>query len=113
MELKLPLKKPEVIDSIKYDLKEVEAEIAILLQSTYTPFKDATDSLFWWCVEVLKVGGDITGLGYNLLNILVFIILQPALIILFFGLWWIERNKNNERKAGVLKFLDGRQKDAI
>ena len=113
MELKLPLKKPEVIDSIRYDLKEVESEIATLLLPAGNSFGDATDALFWWCVEVLKVGGDITGLGYNLLNILIFIILQPALIILFFGLWWIERNKNNERKAGVLKFLDWRQKDAI
>ena len=56
-------------------------------------FNQAVDALFWWCVEVLKVGGDLTGLGYNLLNILVFIILQPTLIIIFFILWRVERKR--------------------
>ena len=56
-------------------------------------FNQSVDALFWWCVEVLKVGGDLTGLGYNLLNILVFIILQPTLILLFFILWRVERKR--------------------
>ena len=106
MELKLPLKKPEVIDSIKYDLKEIESEMTTLLLPAGNSFGDATDALFWWCVEVLKVGGDITGLGYNLLNILMFIILQPALIILFFGLWWSERGRRNETKNIVFRTVE-------
>ena len=56
-------------------------------------FNQSVDALFWWCVEVLKVGGDLTGLGYNLLNILVFIILQPTLLLLFFILWRVERKR--------------------
>ena len=56
-------------------------------------FNQSVDALFWWCVEVLKVGGDLTGLGYNLVNILVFIILQPTLIIIFFILWRVERKR--------------------
>ncbi len=56
-------------------------------------FNQSVDALFWWCVEVLKIGGDLTGLGYNLLNILVFIILQPTLILLFFILWRVERKR--------------------
>lgn len=46
------------------------------------------------CVWILEVIGDATGLGYVWLNILVFIILQPALILLFFALWILERKKN-------------------
>ena len=56
-------------------------------------FNQSVDALFWWCVEVLKIGGDLTGLGYNLLNILVFIILQPTLILIFFILWRVERKR--------------------
>jgi|TARA_Y100000114_G_C11742458_1_gene319724 hypothetical protein len=56
-------------------------------------FNQGVDALFWWCVEVLKIGGDLTGLGYNLLNILVFIILQPTLILIFFILWRVERKR--------------------
>ena len=36
-------------------------------------FNALIDSFFWWCVWILQVGGDLTGLGYNLLNILVFV----------------------------------------
>ncbi len=56
-------------------------------------FNQGVDALFWWCGEVLKIGGDSTGLGYNLLNILVFIILQPILILIFFILWRVERKR--------------------
>ena len=45
------------------------------------------DQVFWLCVEAIKWFGDLTGMGYNLANIVLFVILQPALIILFFLLW--------------------------
>tara|TARA_R110002153_G_scaffold52366_6_gene146887 strand:+ start:120 stop:299 length:180 start_codon:yes stop_codon:yes gene_type:complete len=50
-------------------------------------------SLFKICVRILEVIGDVTGMGYDLANIVIFIILQPGLILLFFVLWRIERNK--------------------
>ena len=53
------------------------------------------NDFFQWCVWVLEVIGDVTGMGYELANIVIFVILQPALIILFFILWRRERNKNN------------------
>jgi len=49
--------------------------------------------LFQICVYILQVIGDVTGMGYALANIVIFIILQPSLILLFFILWRIERNK--------------------
>jgi len=33
-------------------------------------------------------------MGYELANIVIFVILQPALILLFFIMWRIEKRKN-------------------
>ena len=51
------------------------------------------NSFFNWCVDVLEFIGTITGMGYELANIVIFVILQPALILLFFILWRREKNK--------------------
>ena len=40
--------------------------------------------------------GNITGLGYEMVNYLLFIYIQPGLIILFFILW--QREKKKKRK---------------
>lgn len=48
---------------------------------------------FYWCVYVLEVIGDVTGMGYMLANIVIFVFLQPALILLFMWLWWKEKRK--------------------
>jgi len=53
---------------------------------------------FNWCVYVLEVIGDLTGMGYELANIVIFVIIQPALIILFYSLWKKEKSKNNLSK---------------
>tara|TARA_R100001015_G_C4604718_1_gene159733 strand:+ start:552 stop:800 length:249 start_codon:yes stop_codon:yes gene_type:complete len=52
------------------------------------------EKFFYWCVDVLVWIGDVTGLGYMLANILIFVILQPSLILLFIFLWLKERRKN-------------------
>ena len=54
------------------------------------------------CVYLLQwLGGTpgSYGYGYYLANIIVFVIIQPALIVLFFALWRKEKSKNfiNER----------------
>ena len=51
------------------------------------------DDFFLLCVWVLEVIGDVTGMGYELANIVIFVILQPALVLLFFILWRKEKNK--------------------
>jgi hypothetical protein len=55
-------------------------------------------NFFNWCVYILEIIGDFTGMGYELANIVIFVILQPALIILFFALWILEKKKNNKIK---------------
>ncbi len=55
--------------------------------------------IFMLCVYVLQVIGGSPGeygFGYYLANLLIFVFLQPALILLFFILWRIERNKNKK-----------------
>jgi len=53
------------------------------------------NDFFYWCVHVLEVIGNVTGMGYELANIVIFVILQPALILLLFVLWRKEVKKNN------------------
>ena len=52
------------------------------------------NDFFNWCVYVLEVIGNGTGMGFELANIVICVILQPALILLFFVLWRMEKNKN-------------------
>jgi len=49
---------------------------------------------FNWCVFVLEVIGDVTGMGYELANIVIFVIIQPSLILLFYLLWRRKKRKN-------------------
>ena len=55
------------------------------------------DQFFLWCVWILEVIGEITGMGYELANIVIFLILQPGPILLFFILWRGQKkiNSNN------------------
>ena len=77
----------------------------------YSDLQQYVDWLFWACVDILKVWGDWTGLGYNLLNILIFILLQPLLILIFFVLWRIEksRRKKLQKQIGFKNTDDYRQ----
>jgi hypothetical protein len=52
------------------------------------------NDFFNWCVWVLEVIGNFTGMGYELANIVIFVILQPALILIFFILWRREKRKD-------------------
>ena len=61
-------------------------------------FEKFITDFFMWCVYILQVIGGAPGefgIGYYLANIVIFVFLQPALIILFFILWRKEKRKNN------------------
>jgi len=53
------------------------------------------DQLFWFCVSTIKTIGEVTGMGYNLTNLVLFVFLQPVLIVLFFTLWRLEVGKRS------------------
>tara|TARA_Y100000741_G_scaffold23248_1_gene16874 strand:- start:832 stop:1008 length:177 start_codon:yes stop_codon:yes gene_type:complete len=55
------------------------------------------ESFFNWCVYILEVIGDFTGMGYELANIVIFVFLQPGLIIIFYFLWQKEKKKNKSK----------------
>ena len=54
------------------------------------------NDFFNWCVIVLEIMAEYTGMSYELINILIFVILQPLLILIFFYLWRKESHKNKE-----------------
>jgi len=60
-------------------------------------FEKIITDFFMLCVYILQVIGGTPGefgFGYYLANIVIFVILQPALILLFFILWRKEKRKN-------------------
>ena len=62
-------------------------------------FEEIITDFFMLCVYILQVIGGTPGeygFGYYLANIIIFMILQPALILLFFILWRIEKRKNKK-----------------
>jgi len=63
-------------------------------------FEKLITDFFMLCVYILQVIGGSPGqygFGYYLANIIIFVILQPALILLFFILWRKEKRKNKDR----------------
>ena len=49
------------------------------------------DYIFWTGVELLKAAADVMGMTYQEINVYLFIILHPALTIVFFSLWIFEK----------------------
>ena len=63
-------------------------------------FEKIITDLFTLCVYILQVIGGTPGeygFGYYLANIIIFVVLQPALILLFFILWRKEKRKNSNK----------------
>ena len=63
-------------------------------------FEKLITDFFMLCVYILQVIGGTPGqygFGYYLANIIIFVILQPALILLLFILWRKEKRKNKDK----------------
>ena len=63
-------------------------------------FEKIITDLFMLCVYILQVIGGTPGeygFGYYLANIIIFVVIQPALILLFFILWRKEKRKNSNK----------------
>ena len=52
------------------------------------------DFIFKVCVIVLVDLANFLGISYEAINIIIFVLLQPGLILLFLTLWMRERKKN-------------------
>ena len=95
MQVKIPFLKPDVMNSLKASVSSAEATLSALTFLT-NPFEKATDRLFWWCIDVLKYMETVTGYSYEIINLAIFVFLQPALVLTFFTLWIYEK-KNKKR----------------
>ena len=52
------------------------------------------DFIFKICVIILVDLANFLGISYEAINIIIFVLLQPSLILLFLILWRRERKKN-------------------
>ena len=67
---------------------------------------------FWNSIEIIEYIGQVTNLGYELTNVIIFVIIQPSLILIFLILWLLEKRKNKSlinlketRKSTFKEFL--------
>jgi hypothetical protein len=42
------------------------------------------DTIFWICVEIMRVSAGILGITYQQLNVILFVFLHPAVTLLIF-----------------------------
>jgi uncharacterized membrane protein YbaN (DUF454 family) len=42
------------------------------------------DTIFWICVEIMRVGAGILGITYQQLNVILFVLLHPAITLIIF-----------------------------
>jgi len=54
------------------------------------------DAIFRVCVYILVDLSEIIGISYEAINIRIFVIIQPLLILIFFILWRKKRRKIND-----------------
>ena len=54
------------------------------------------DTIFKICVYILVDLADLIGISYEAINIWIFIVIQPLLIVMFFVLWRKEKKKNKQ-----------------
>ena len=60
------------------------------------------NDFFNWCVLVLEIMAEYIGISYELINILIFVIFQPLLILIFFYLW----RRNRHKYRAIIDFYD-------
>lgn len=68
-----------------------------------TKISDLVVSFFSSCVRSMIFLADFFGLGYKEINALIFLVVQPSLILLFLVFWMVEKRKTsalikNEKK---------------
>ena len=57
-------------------------------------FEGIVTLLFNICCGILYLIGEVTGMGYQLANLLIFVIVHPLITLIFFYLWRKSQAKN-------------------
>ena len=53
---------------------------------------------FDWCVLIYELIGDFADLVYEAANILIFVIIQPVFILIFYLQWRSEKKRNESKR---------------
>ena len=61
------------------------------------------DKFFWVCVDLLRYAEDVTGYSYELINVAIFVVLQPLLIVIFALLWISSQWQNKAHTERLAK----------
>ena len=59
------------------------------------------NDFYYWCVDVMHSLAELTNTTYEEINTIVFVIIQPALIIIFMCLWLRENYEGNTNRKRV------------
>ena len=65
--------------------------------------------LFQLCVDAMYLLADLTNTTYKEINAIVFLILQPGLVTLFFLLWRFEKKKTGKTNSTRLRWSRRKQ----
>ena len=56
-------------------------------------YNNFINSLFYLCVDILNLMAKFLGISYELINILIFIIIYPLLLLFLFWIIYFQRKK--------------------
>ena len=56
-------------------------------------YNNFINSLFYLCVDILNIMAKFLGISYELINILIFIIIYPLLLLFLFWIIYLQRKK--------------------
>tara|TARA_A100001234_G_C12372488_1_gene278704 strand:- start:190 stop:396 length:207 start_codon:yes stop_codon:yes gene_type:complete len=56
-------------------------------------YNNFINSLFYLCVDILNLMAKFLGISYELINILIFIIIYPLLLLFLFWIIYLQRKK--------------------
>ncbi len=56
-------------------------------------YNNFINSLFYLCVDILNIMAKFLGISYELINILIFIIIYPLLLLFLFWIIYFQRKK--------------------
>lgn len=76
-----------------YLQKKGYSSFSELFYVLWTKGSDSINSFFFWCCDCISFLATICGMTYEEMNIVLFVVGQPLLIIIFLILWLRERSK--------------------
>ncbi len=79
----------------KYYLKKNYSSFSEVYHALEKKGINSTNDFFKWCCDFISYSGKLVGLSYEEMNILIFVIIQPLMIVVFFLLYILEKRKLN------------------